>query len=139
IQVAEGQAGEPRFRWLETIRAYALQQLMAEAEVVRAQQRHALYFVELAEAAEAALVGHGMGETLDRLEREYDNFRAVLHWALDGGDLELGLRLAGALYRFWMLRGHLGEARQWLARALAHRRDLPNAVRRERLTAAGGL
>lgn len=140
LQVTEDQNGAPRFRWLETIRGYALGKLVMHGELATARQRHAKFFVHLAEAAESALIGRGgMGRTLDELELEYDNFRAVFHWSLGGGDLGAGLRLAGALYRFWMLRGHLGEARQWLDRALAHSQDQPMPLRAKALNAAGGL
>jgi predicted ATPase len=37
----------------------------------------------------------------------------------DTGELVIGLRLAGSLYRYWMLRGGLGEARHWLEQARA--------------------
>jgi len=139
LQVTEDPSGEPRFRWLETIRAYAVGKLVLHAELATARKRHASYFVEAAEQAESALIGRDMGRVLDELEREYDNFRAVFRWTLSGGDLSLGLRLAGALYRFWMLRGHLGEARQWLERALAHGQDQAAALRAKALNAAGGL
>jgi non-specific serine/threonine protein kinase len=139
IQVAPPAGVKPRFRLLQTIRSFAVDLLTESGELVDVRRRHALYFLQLAERAEEALVGHEMGETLDHLEREYDNFRAVLYWSLDGGELELGLRLAGALNRFWMLRGHLGEARQWLERAIPRSLDLPIEVRAKALNAAGVL
>src|SRR5207248_3902632 len=54
-----------------------------------------------------------------------------------GGDLSAGLRLAGALHRFWMQRGHLSEARQWLDRALPRSADMPPGMRAKALNAAG--
>jgi non-specific serine/threonine protein kinase len=139
LQVAEPAGDDPRFRLLQTIRSFAVDLLVATGELADVRRTHAMYFLELAERAEHALVGHHMSETLDRLESEYDNFRAVLSWSLDGGDVELGLRLAGALNRFWMLRGHLSEARQWLERAIPRSLDLPMAVRAKALNAAGVL
>ena len=88
---------------LETIRGVALDLLTERRELGHARERHAQYFVGLAEQVEPALVGPGLGHALDRLEREYDNFRAVLRYSLECADLEAGLRLAGALHRFWML------------------------------------
>jgi non-specific serine/threonine protein kinase len=122
---------------LETIRAYALSALSENGELPAIRRRHAGYFLELAERAEQALVGPDMGATLDSLDREYDNLRAVLYWSLDSGDVTAGLRLAGALYRFWMQRGHLSEARQWLERALPRSTELPNDIRAKALNAAG--
>ncbi len=141
LQVADDPGGAPRFRWLETIRSFALDHLTLNGELAIARRRHAEYYVALAEAAESALVGPEMSNTLDALEREYDNFRAVFHWALEGDadDLHLGLRLAGAMYRFWNLRGHLGEARQWLDRALPLSLDQPAIVRAKALNASGVL
>ena len=141
LQVADDPSGELRFRWLETIRSFAVDHLTLNGELTIARRRHAEYYVALAEAAESALVGPEMSNTLDTLEREYDNFRAVFHWALEGDadDLGLGLRLAGAMYRFWNLRGHLGEARQWLDRALPSSSDQPPVVRAKALNASGVL
>jgi predicted ATPase/DNA-binding CsgD family transcriptional regulator len=141
LQVAEEPGGEPRFRWLETIRSFAVDSMTLTGEFPIARLRHAEQYVSMAEAAESALVGRDLGRTLDALGRDYDNFRAVFHWALDGDadELGLGLRLAGAMYRFWNLRGHLGEARQWLDRALASSDDQPPAVRAKALNASGVL
>jgi predicted ATPase/DNA-binding CsgD family transcriptional regulator len=141
LQASEEPDGEPRFRWLETIRSFALDLLTLNGELDIARARHAEYYVGLAEACEAALTGRDMSRTLDQLEREYDNFRAVFHWALEraADDLAMGLRLAGAMYRFWMVRGHLGEARQWLERALPSSEKLAATVRAKALNAAGVL
>ncbi|HEY0581395.1 MAG TPA: tetratricopeptide repeat protein, partial [Chloroflexota bacterium] len=141
VQVSDDIDGQPRFRWLETIRSFALDHLTLSGELPLARRRHAEHYVTMAEASESALVGREMSRTLSALERDYDNFRAVFHWALEGdpSDLGLGLRLAGALYRFWNLRGHLGEARQWLDRALAHSEGQPAVVLAKALNASGVL
>ena len=140
IQVGNAAPDGPRFRLLETIRAFAVDALADAGELLEARRRHALYFADLAERAEQRLVGPAMATTLDQLEREYDNFRAALYWSLeDSGELIVGLRLAGALYRFWMLRGRLGEARQWLERALPRSVGVPIEVRAKALNAAGVL
>ena len=55
----------------------------------------------------------------------------------DTGELVIGLRLAGSVYRFWMLRGGLGEARHWLERALPRSVGVPVEVRAKALNAAG--
>ncbi|HYW87260.1 MAG TPA: tetratricopeptide repeat protein [Chloroflexota bacterium] len=139
IQVAQPGSVETRFRMLETIRSVALDLLHERGDLLEMRCRHAAYYVALAEQAEHALVGPNMADTLDRLEREYDNFRAVMHYSLECGDLHAGLRLAGALHRFWLLRGRLTEARDWLDRALPRSKDLATDVRAKALNAAGVL
>ena len=139
LQVSEDPDGQPRFRWLETIRSYAIDLLTLTGELPIARRRHAEYYLAVAEAAEPSLTGRNMSAALDTLEREYDNFRAVFHWALEGeqDDLGIGLRVAGAMFRFWMVRGHLGEARQWLERAIPRSQELSPTIRARALNAAG--
>lgn len=141
VQVSDEVDGSPRFRWLETIRSFALDHLTLAGELPMARRRLAEHCMSLAEAAEPVLLtGRGdMSRTLDALEREYDNVRGVLHWALEGDadDLATALRLVGALNRFWQVRGHLGEARQWLERALPRSGEVPSEIRAKALSTAG--
>ena len=119
-----GDAGTPRFRMLETIRAYAEERLGVAGEEDAARRAHARYFAALAERAEPDLTSPEQGRWLDALEADHDNFRAVLAWSDDrGGEdgeaAELGLRLPAALWRFWISRGHIDEGRHHLERRLA--------------------
>ena len=111
--------GGPRVTMLETIREYGSEQLAAHAEAAAVGQRHAAYYLALAEAAAAALAGPEAVAGLARLDIEHDNLRAALRWACDRGDRVTALRLAGALWRFWAQRGHLSEGRRWYSEALA--------------------
>jgi len=118
----EAPDGEPRVGMLETVREYALERLAASGEEERTRQRHAAYYLALAERAEPELQGPGQLSWLARLEEEHDNLRAALRWALereDAEDAETGLRLVGALWLFWHTHGHLSEGRGWLERALS--------------------
>ncbi len=110
---------EPRFSMLETIRAYAQERLEAAGEAEEAGRRHAELFLALALRAERALRGHGQVAWLDRIERDHHNERAALRWALERDEPQLALRLAGAMWPFWWMRGYLSEGRQWLETALA--------------------
>jgi predicted ATPase/class 3 adenylate cyclase len=107
--------GTARFGMLHVIREYALERLEASGEAEALGRAHLMYFVALAEEVEPRLLrGAQLPEGLARLEREHDNLRAALTWTRQQGEVTLGLRLAGALSRFWLLRGHLREGREWL-------------------------
>ncbi|MGH2409225.1 MAG: hypothetical protein ACRDGS_02535, partial [Chloroflexota bacterium] len=128
IRRLSGSEPEPRYRMLETLREYGLEQLSADGDAARATGAHALYFHGLAKAAEPELTGSAQGQWLARLQSEHDNLRAALAWALarDHDDpqarqdgVEAGLRLAGSLWRFWSIRGYAYEGRAWLERLLS--------------------
>jgi predicted ATPase/class 3 adenylate cyclase len=120
IRQEDGLDGEPRFVMLETIREFALEQLDRGGEPDTIQQRHAEYYTDMAELAEAGLKGAEQVRWLAALEAEHDNMRTALRWALGQPGAEGALRLAGALWRFWDTHGYSGEGRGWLEQALAH-------------------
>jgi predicted ATPase/class 3 adenylate cyclase len=119
LRQEEGVGGETRFVMLETIREFALEQLQASAEAEAIRQRHAGYFLLLAEQAEPELTGPLQTAWFERLESEHDNMRAALQWALGREAAGVALGLAGALWRFWYIHGHLSDGRRWLESALA--------------------
>jgi predicted ATPase/DNA-binding CsgD family transcriptional regulator len=118
-QWTNGNGADPRYRMLETIREYGLEQLAASGEEEATRRRHAAHFLVLAEAAAPALVGPGQGPWFARLAAEHDNLRAALGWAIEAGEADFALRMASALLRYWLVRGHLREGRAALERALA--------------------
>jgi predicted ATPase len=122
----ESASGESRFVMLETIREFALEQLQASAAAETLRQRHAGYFLLLAEQAEPELTGSLQEVWLDRLESEHDNLRAALQWALNREAVEAAMRIAGAIWRFWYTRGYLSEGRRWLESVLALVDTLPD-------------
>src|SRR5206468_1312577 len=92
-------------------------------EAAELRARHAEIYLQLAEAAETELGGAAQATWLDRLENEYENLRAALAWCLaEENGAERKLRLAGALGRFWEVRGYLSEGRSYLAEALGRGR-----------------
>ncbi len=112
--------GEPRFRMLETIREFGLEQLSVSGDLGAVQERHARFFLALAEQAERHMWERIEADWLDRLEAEHDNLRAVLHWGLAGPDqAEVGARLASAIWFLWITRGHFSIGRAWYERILA--------------------
>jgi predicted ATPase/Tfp pilus assembly protein PilF len=132
-----GGHGEERFTMLETIREYAWERLAQSGEA--AARAHAAYYLALAEQAAPELTGPQQAAWLARLEMEHANLRAVLVWAEAHGEAETGLRLAGALWRFWSTHGHLTEGRRWLAAALAGGSQAPATLRAQALHGAGRL
>jgi predicted ATPase/class 3 adenylate cyclase len=109
IRSSEDLDGEPRFRMLHVIREFGLEQLAASGEFDAVRDRHLAFFAALAEESEPELIGSNTKRWLDRLEVEHDNIRAALRWAIDSGEVETGLTMAGRLWRFWHQRAHLGE------------------------------
>ncbi len=116
--VAVTQNGETRYRLLETIRQHAHDKLIASEGEQKLRARHLDYFLKLATEAEPELRGSEQMVWLNRLEMEHDNLSAAGAWSLQKGEAESGLRLAGALWRFWDVRGYLKEGREWLEKWL---------------------
>ena len=136
VRSGEAGNGEPRFTMLETIREYAAERLASSGDLDALQRRHAEHFRDLAEAADPQLTRQDRVAWLTRLEQEIDNLRAALDWAEATGNVELGIRTAAAIWRFWQQRGRLSEGRDWLERLLA----MPSATRdQERARALGAL
>ena len=115
-------AGEPRFGMLETIREYAWERLAERGETDALQQAHARFFTELAEASKPHMYSARETDWVKRLEADHDNLRAALLWSIED-NIELGLRLAGSLGRFWHLHAHHSEGRRWLLNILAKSED----------------
>lgn len=111
-------SSEARFRMLETIREFGLEQLAMEGETGSVSRMHAMFFLQLAEAAEPALKGPEQATWLDRLRVEHGNLRAALEWSIGANEPNGAARLAGALWPFWAVRGYFSEGRQWMDRVL---------------------
>jgi len=137
VRQTESADGEPRFSMLETIREYALDRLEERGEAEEVRKLHAERFLQLAESAEPELTGANQAAWLARLTEENGNIRSALDWSLAAGDVELGLRLAGALVRFWSTRGLMAEGRERLDAALAAGSDAPAPVLAKAEFAAG--
>jgi non-specific serine/threonine protein kinase len=114
-----GAGGLPRYGMLETVRLYGLQQLRDAGEATQVRDRHLAWVVTLAEQAASALLGPEELAWLARLDREHENLRAALRWALDQAHGTAGLRVAAGLWQFWRNRGYQSEGRRWLRAVLA--------------------
>ncbi|MBI2324879.1 MAG: adenylate/guanylate cyclase domain-containing protein [Chloroflexi bacterium] len=150
---------EPRFLMLETIREFARERLEESGEARDVQMRHARAFLRLAEGIAPRLFGSEQKALLDRLELEQGNLRTALdicaqsscadrltctcppeEHAGESERTEISLRLSGALWRFWQMRGHLAEGRQRTERILAiPGAEAPRDAYLIALEAAGGI
>jgi predicted ATPase/DNA-binding SARP family transcriptional activator len=144
-----------RYRMLETVREYAGQRLASSGELAGMRQRHRDWYLQLAEQTRAVAHGGVAGDLdkaalLSRLEAERENLWAALAWCQEEADVELaqgtpgtaaetGLRLASALFWFWVHRGYLTDGLQWLEGALARTADSPSDLRVHALWAASHL
>jgi tetratricopeptide (TPR) repeat protein len=132
--------GGARYRLLELLRQYGQERLAASASAEAVRRRHAMVFQDLVETAESKLAGPEEAIWLEWLEWEHDNLRAALQWCLEAREAELGLRLAGAAWRFWLVRGYLSEGSRWLAAVLGLAAASGTAASRAKaLNAAGNL
>ena len=125
LRQEEGATGEPRFAMLETIHEFANVKLEESGEAEDLRRLHAEYFLALSEEAEPGLKGPEQEMWLERLEPEHNNMRAALSWVIGRGESELGLRLAGSLWRFWWMGGYFDEGRRWLEEILAQNDGAP--------------
>ena len=130
-----------RYRLLETILLYGAERLGAAGEAQRTRQRHLAYYLRLVESGAAQIGGPGQQAWFARLEREHDNLRAALGWAIDTGHADEAARLALGLWRFWRAQTYQREGLRWLERirALDAASPLPDALRPWLFNALGVL
>jgi predicted ATPase/DNA-binding CsgD family transcriptional regulator len=110
---------EPRYAMLETVREFARERLQASGEEQQTRQRHAAWFLALAEASSRELMGPHQRAWLARLDPERDNLRSALAWLLAHGAAEAAARLAVGLFMFWFQRSAYAEGRAALEAASA--------------------
>jgi predicted ATPase/DNA-binding CsgD family transcriptional regulator len=106
--------GQPRYQLLELVKEYARERLEAAGEQEMMRCRHAAWCLALVNSATSAFSSPHEPEARNRLEREHNNLRATLRWAVEQGNPNFGLRLATGMSRFWCSSGYLAEGRRWL-------------------------
>ncbi|MEU5882304.1 BTAD domain-containing putative transcriptional regulator [Spirillospora sp. NPDC047279] len=109
VTVTETEHG-PRYRMLETIRAYGLERLAEAGDEERTRRAYAGHFLDLAETAEPHLYRDEQLGWLRRLFAENDNIHAALRWAISVSDAVLAARICAALGWYWFMRGMLEES-----------------------------
>jgi predicted ATPase/DNA-binding SARP family transcriptional activator len=130
--------GEARYRLLEVVRQYG-HELLSTEERAELREKHAVFYLALAEMAAPKLFGGAADPALvARLSAETGNFRAVAEWALeDPLRMEMSLRLGTALHWFWFARGRFEEGRDRLTHAIGIASHAAPGVRGWALIALG--
>ncbi|MFW9956159.1 MAG: tetratricopeptide repeat protein [Candidatus Thorarchaeota archaeon] len=105
--------GELRFKILETIREFSHQGLVDSRELNSVRRHHAKFCLALVENALPELMVFNQTRWITRLDAEYGNIRAALMWSQEH-DIELGLKICAAIWRFWEMHNLIGEGRVWL-------------------------
>jgi predicted ATPase/DNA-binding CsgD family transcriptional regulator/transcriptional regulator with XRE-family HTH domain len=140
LVVAEERGAAEWYRLLDPLRAYALEKLQRCGDELHVQSRHRDWYVQLAERFETEWRGPRQRAWFDRLEREEGNIRVALHGCLAGANVSAGVRIVGALARFWDLGSRLSEGRALLAGLLSVAdSSVPTWARAKALNAAGEL
>jgi predicted ATPase/DNA-binding CsgD family transcriptional regulator len=138
---ADGPDAEPRFRMLETVREFGLEQLAATDELDAATRAHAAFFVAFTTEAAPHLRHSDREPWLRRIDAEMDNLRPVVAWSsttTDGGAALIQIVCALGFW-FWRIRGHSHEGYRWSELALAAATQAPSADRMRLLWASGAL
>ena len=111
--------GLPRFRMLETVREFALEQLVCAGEAEALSRSHADFYLQLVDRTESEEPLEPPGPAwVGRAESEMVNLQAAVEWALQEGDVERVTRLTSGLARIWFIRSQFGDSRRLLGRAL---------------------
>jgi predicted ATPase/DNA-binding SARP family transcriptional activator len=138
---ARDDAAAGRYRLLETVRQYAVERLEESGKTATVRTAHRDFFLTLAEGAETLLTGAAQQTLMACLEAEQENLRAALGWCgAEPLGVGAGLRLAGALWEFWEMRGQYSEGRAFLTEALGRPgAELRTLGRAKALNAVGVL
>jgi predicted ATPase/class 3 adenylate cyclase/DNA-binding CsgD family transcriptional regulator len=118
LLIAENVSGRTRYRFLETVRQYAMEKLGESGEAIVIGGRHRGYYTALAAELDAP-TDTGHARRIDQAEREIDNLRGAFAWSLENGDAVPALQLAASLLPLWFSRWRNREGLAWLEAALA--------------------
>ena len=110
IVVVDHQGAEARYRLLETVRQYARDKLLEAGEGSILRDRHMAHFLKIAEDAKERLRGPEQERLLESFERDHENFRTAIDWAVGEKHSEIALRFSSALSYFWVIHSHNAES-----------------------------
>lgn len=142
ILIREDAGAVVRFRMLETLRDYGHEKLEQAGDYANFRRRHRDWYQQLALDAAAGWISPRQLDWIGRLEREQPNLREAMEFALseeDDAEVDSGVRIATALYSFWLARSLFSEGRRWLDRALARQPAQPTVERAKALYANSAL
>lgn len=124
----------PRYRMLETVRAFGRARCAAAGEEQASRTLHVRWASALVEGAAPHLGRAGQDPWLRACEAAHDDLRAALRWLRVHGETSAALRMAGLLWRYWYLRGWWSEGRDLLGEVLAEHDEVDDPARGPALT-----
>jgi predicted ATPase/DNA-binding CsgD family transcriptional regulator len=137
LHLTDQDGDDRRYRMLETVREFALEQLEESGQARAVKTRHAFWYLDRAERLWTAIIrGPTHVPWLSWAETEHDNLGAALAWFDESGDAEHLLMMVGSIWPFWMIRNHLTEWMNWVERSLPLADQVPLAVRARFLQSA---
>jgi len=139
VRQMPGANDEPRYRMLETVREFGLEQLEVSGEANEARRRHAKHFLRLSAdlvLGPTILMDRG---SLTRVVAEHDNVRLALAWCDEHGEIDALLQLSSLLYGLWVGRGLYREGMEWVERGLERSQRVPSRAQVRALDGAGRL
>jgi predicted ATPase/DNA-binding CsgD family transcriptional regulator len=128
----------PRFSMLETIREYGWICLQAREDTELFQQKHAEYFLMLAEEAEPKLTGPQQRVWFQRLRQEYANIHEALRWSMQARQV-LALRFISALLPFWAMDSLMRNEHHWFETLAEGVNDISPTIQAKALYASASL
>jgi non-specific serine/threonine protein kinase len=137
LVIVAKQGSEARYRQLESVHQFGWEKLHEAGEVASMRRQHLEFFLKIANQAMTELQGSNQVVWLERLAKEHDNLRAALQYCVESSEAEMGLRLMTALHRFWYVRAHWSEGRQWAQKFLSMGQSVPASLRARAIYLAG--
>jgi non-specific serine/threonine protein kinase len=128
-----------RFSMVEAIREFAAARLQEAGEAPQARRQHAMHFADVAIQSASELAGPDARRWAARLASAVDDLRAMMQWTLENGEIDLGLEVGAALWRWWLTSGRLSSGRAWLSRFLTAADEHPERKAGESLKVGRAL
>ncbi len=117
LVIVEEQDGKSRYRFLETIRQYAMEKLVEAGEAISRRDRHLDFILGMMQYSPTRMFGMESLELLNEIEGEHENLRAALEWATANHPAK-ALQLAYSAGGFWTIRDFNAEAHMWCSMIL---------------------